>query len=87
MTWSCGMRADADLQQEALVAEELVLEEDLLDHLLRAADEAARRAARAARRSAARVIGGQPRSRPMRFIIAAKDGKNSSAACCEVSAT
>ena len=80
------MVADADLGQEALVAEELVLEEDLLDHLLRAADHqrAARR--RAARRTAARVIGGQPRSRPIRFIIAGVGGKNSSAACCEVSA-
>jgi hypothetical protein len=32
--------ADAELHQEAVVAEELVLEEDLLRHLLRAADEA-----------------------------------------------
>ncbi len=33
-------RADAELDQEALVAEDLVLEEDLLDHLLGTADEA-----------------------------------------------
>jgi len=33
-------RADAQLEQEALVAEELVLEEDLLDDVIRAADEA-----------------------------------------------
>src|SRR4051794_7910182 len=32
-------RADARLHQEPVVAEELVLEEDLLDHLLRAADD------------------------------------------------
>ena len=32
-------RADAELHEEAVVAEELVLEEDLLDDLLRAADE------------------------------------------------
>jgi hypothetical protein len=31
--------ADAELDEEALVAEDLVLEEDLLDHLLRAADK------------------------------------------------
>src|SRR5688500_15952289 len=43
-----GQRADADLGQEALVAEELVLEEDLLHALLGAPDEerAARRAPR-----------------------------------------
>jgi hypothetical protein len=39
-------RADAHLREEALVAEELVLEEDLLRDLLRAADD--ERAARAA---------------------------------------
>ena len=64
-------RADAELDEEAVVAEDLVLEEDLLDDLLRAADEV-----RAAQRRGgvvvlARVIGGQPRSRPIRFIIAA----------------
>ena len=37
--------------------------------------------------SCARVIGGQPRSRPIRVIIAAYDPKNSSAACSVVSAT
>src|SRR5690242_705921 len=31
-------RADADLREQALVTEDLVLEEDLLDDLLRAAD-------------------------------------------------
>ena len=32
-------RADADLRHKALLAEELVLEEDLLYYLLRAADD------------------------------------------------
>ncbi len=47
-----GQVAHAHLHQEPLVAEDLVLEQDLLDHLLRAADQRARRAARAARRTA-----------------------------------
>src|SRR3954447_11990212 len=34
-----GHCANRDLQQEPLVAEDLVLEEDLVDHVLRAADE------------------------------------------------
>ena len=64
-------RAHAELEQEAVVAEDLVLEEDLLDDLLRAADEqSAPRSAREAS-NCSRVIGGQPRSRPIRFIIAA----------------
>ena len=32
-------RADAELEQEARIAEQLVLEEDLVDDLLRASDE------------------------------------------------
>ncbi len=39
-------RSEAELHEEAVVVEELGLEEDLLDHLLRAADEV--RAAHAA---------------------------------------
>ena len=62
-------RADADLGEEAVVAEDLVLEEDLLDDLLRAADDerAAGRAQRVELRRAS--VGGQPRSRPIAFII------------------
>src|SRR4051794_1783714 len=41
-------RADRDLQQEPLMPEDLMLEEDLVDHVLRAADEV-RAAARARR--------------------------------------
>ena len=71
-------RADAHLREEALVAEDLVLEEDLLDHLVGAADD--ERAARVRRASkSCRVMPDQPRSRPIRFIIAAYAGKNSSA--------
>ena len=74
-------RADAHLQQEAVVAEDLVLEEDLLDHLLGLPTRVRAAQLRSRRRTARGVIGGQPRSRPMRFIIAAVGGKNSSAAC------
>ena len=44
ITSACGVGADAELDEEALVVEDLVLEEDLLDDLLRAADDVARRA-------------------------------------------
>ena len=53
-------RADRELDEEAVVAEELVLEEDLLDHLLRAADEV-----RAAQRGR-RVVVGAASSAPSR---------------------
>ena len=46
-------RADAQLEQEAVVPEELVLEEDLLDHLVRAADEVRAAQGRGRRRSPA----------------------------------
>ena len=79
-------RPDAELDEEAVVAEELVLEEDLLDDLLRAADEVRAAAAWPRRRSLARVCGGQPRSRPISSIIAATYGNDSSSACSAVSA-
>ena len=87
ITWRVRHRAEAQLGEEALVAEQLVLEEDLLRHLLRVADEqrAARRASTP--RTAARVSGGQPRSRPIRLITPAYGPKYSSRACCGVSAT
>ena len=80
-------RADAELHEEAAVPEDLVLEEDLLDHLLRAADEV--RAALRPRRLERRPleVGGQPRSRPMRSIVRLNAGNASSAARCDVSAT
>jgi hypothetical protein len=63
-------RAHTDLCHEAPVAEDIVLEGDLLRHLLRASGE--ERAARPAPRlELPRVIADQLRSRPMRFIIAA----------------
>ena len=62
-------RADAHLPDVALIAEQLVLEQDLLGDLLGGPD-----GERAARRAQRLVLGppdgGQPRSRPMRFIIA-----------------
>ena len=73
--FACGIVPTLSCSEEAVVAEDLVLEEDLLDHLLRAADEVARRAASRAASNCSRVIGGQPRSRPIRFIIAANGGK------------
>ena len=39
ITSSCGMRADAELHQEPVVVEDLVLIQDLVDDVLRAADE------------------------------------------------
>ena len=57
--------ADAHLHEIALVAERLVLEQDFLDHLLRAADGEMAAQLRPAS-NCARVVGGQPRSRPMR---------------------
>ena len=74
-----------ELDQEALVAEDLVLEEDLLDRPAPGCrrSSAPRGVARGVELPA-RVIGGQPRSRPIRSIIAANGGKNSSAACSAV---
>ena len=62
--------AEAHVREVALVAEQLVLEQDLLGDLLRARRPPARRAVSAARGTASRPIGGQPRSRPIRLIIA-----------------
>ena len=57
------------------MVENLVLKQDLVDHLLWAADEV--RAAQPADASkAARAGGGQPRSRPMRFIVSPKAGRS-----------
>ena len=70
--------ADRELHEEAIVAEELVLREDLLDGLSGVPTKIAPRSVAAASKSA-RVKGGQPRSRPMRFIASAR-GKNSSTA-------
>ncbi len=81
------MRADAELQQEAVVPEDLVLEEDLLDDLAPGCRRSSRRGASRAASKSARVIGGQPRSRPILFIAAATCGNDSSSACCDVSAT
>ena len=50
-TCSCGNVPTLICSEEALVAEELVLEEDLLDHVLRAADDESHHGACAARRS------------------------------------
>jgi hypothetical protein len=69
-------RADRELDQEPIVLEDLVLEEDLLDDLLRAADEV--RAAQLARPIEVRPqSGGRPRSRPIRFIICANGASRS----------
>ena len=63
--------ADAHLHQIALVAERFVLVQDFLDHLLAGCRprDGARRCSPAS--NCARVVGGQPRSRPMWVICAA----------------
>ena len=68
-------RADAHLQQEPVVVEDLVLEQDLLDDLVRAADEV--RAAQLVRGEVllAASAAASPRSRPIRSIIALNAGK------------
>ena len=78
-------RADAELKQKALVAEDLVLEEDLLDYVLRAADGSLPWSVVEASKSRL-VIAAQPRSRPILSIIVANGAKASSAACRDVSA-
>ena len=66
MIFSCGIVPTLNCSSVALVAEQLVLEEDLLGDLLGAADEVRAAQRRATRRTARGVSGGQPRSRPMR---------------------
>ncbi len=66
-----GQGADADLGHEALVAEELVLVEDLLRHFFGALPTTSAPRGERPTSNWRRPIGPQPRSRPMRFIIAA----------------
>ena len=61
-TPSCGIPPIAELDEEAVVAEELVLEEDLLDDLLGRADEV-----RAAKRCRGVVVGTRHR-RPAALV-------------------
>ena len=72
--------ADAHLADVALVPEQLVLEQDLLGHLLDRAggERAARRAQRLVLRRG--PDGGHPRSRPIRFIISRYGGANAASA-------
>ncbi len=53
----------------------LVLVEDLLDHLGRAADEQRAAQPPLTPRTAPALVGGQPRSRPMRLMVSARGGK------------
>ena len=69
------MRADAELQQEAVVVAKISCWNRIFSMTsLRAADEVRAAQRRAGVEVGSRVIGGQPRSRPMRFIIA-RDGR------------
>ena len=79
-------RADAELKQKALVAEDLVLKEDLLDYVLRAADEVRSPERRRSIEVLPCVVIAAQRSRPILSIIVANGAKASSAACRDVSA-
>jgi hypothetical protein len=78
-------RAGAELHEKAPVAENLILEEDLFDHLLRTVHEVG--SAKGPRPlDLLPRHGGHPRSRPIPSIVAANGGNASpSATCCDVS--